>query len=452
MLSFRKLTALKTAAVRVVTATTHSRSSHSATTIAAVRAFSTSNVNPLNNDSSNNINNNHDDKSKRDMTTMTTITASTTSVVEPLTNTTTTTEAAEQTVIKRTPKQQSWLSAQWKLYSELSKFRLISLVVVTSGAGYICAGSPMDFSTMAACCIGTGLCAGAAGTFNQVMEKEADSLMKRTQTRPLPSGKISRTGATIFGTVAGVSGVSMLLATTNPVTAALGAANILLYAPIYTYSKRFTELNTWIGSVVGAIPPLMGWAAATGGSLASPDPWALATLLFLWQFPHFFALSWLHREDYARGNFAMVPVNDITGRRTADFIQEYSYYLTAFPIITAAMGWTSYMFAVEGTMANLYLLNLTRKFSQDRTNANARRIFLTSLWYLPLLLAGFVFHNRVWQEKKLEEGEEVDQFAEALLETREKLKGMCMHEMIVGSETKSAPQLCIKVNADNVSE
>ncbi len=386
------------------------------------------------------INNNKDGEK-------TTVTAA---IDESITPATSGVDTDAGTVIRRAPKQQSWLAAQWKLYSELSKFRLISLVVVTSGAGYICAGSPMDFSTMAACCIGTGLCAGAAGTFNQVMEKDADSLMKRTQNRPLPAGKISKTGATVFGAAAGISGVSMLLATTNPVTAALGAANIFLYAPIYTYSKRFTELNTWIGSIVGAIPPLMGWAAATGGSLTSPDPWALATLLFLWQFPHFFALSWLHREDYARGNFAMVPVNDITGRRTAHFIQEYSYYLTAFPILTSAMGWTSYMFAVEGTLANIYLLNLTRKFSQDRTNANARRIFLTSLWYLPLLLAGFVFHNRVWQEKKLEEGQE-DQFAEALLETREKLKGMCMHEMIVGSETKSAPQLCLKVNADNVS-
>ena len=285
--------------------------------------------------------------------------------------------------------------SKFRSYLELSKFRLSSLVVVTSGAGFLCAGFPIDGITMAAACIGTGLCAASASTFNQVIEREADVKMKRTRNRPLPTGVVTPTEATALGVMAGVAGTGLLLAATNPVTAALGAANIALYAGAYTYSKRYTELNTWLGSVVGAIPPVMGWAAATGGDIFSAEPLALGGLLFLWQFPHFFALSYLHREDYARGGFQMVAVNDPTGLRSSKLILEYSLYLTAFPLVASGLGWTSWMFALEGTAANAYLLYLAGKFHQNRSNAGARRIFLCSLWYLPVLLAGYVFHSRM---------------------------------------------------------
>lgn len=290
-----------------------------------------------------------------------------------------------------------------KSYLELSKFRLSSMVVLTSGAGYVCAGLPFDYATMAAVCTGTALCAASAGTFNQIFEISEDSRMKRTIHRPLPAGNVSPTAAALFGTSTGVAGTALLYAATNPVVAALGLANIGLYAGIYTYTKKRTELNTWIGAIVGAVPPVMGWAAATGGSIVAPEPAVLAALLFLWQFPHFFALSYLHREDYARGAFQMVAVNDPTGARSSRLILEYSLYLTALPIAASVGGLTSYMFALEGTAANAYLLYLARKFDQDHTNAGARRIFLCSLWYLPLLLAGFVFHSRMWNEQTIAE-------------------------------------------------
>lgn len=288
----------------------------------------------------------------------------------------------------------------WKTLAELTKFRLSSLVVFTTAAGFICAGGPIDMMTMGYACAGTALCAASAGTFNQVFEIENDRAMKRTLNRPLPSGKITAAQAATVGAITGVTGTALLYTMTNPLVAALGASNIILYAGIYTYSKRHTELNTWIGSIVGAIPPIMGWCAATHGSLLEAEPWILGSLLFLWQFPHFFALSWLYRDDYTRGQFQMVPVNDPTGVRTAGFIQEYSLYLAAFPFLTTALGYTGYMYTIEGTAANAYLLYLSHRFSQDRTNANARKIFLTSLWYLPLLLAGYVFHTRMWEKKK----------------------------------------------------
>lgn len=304
-------------------------------------------------------------------------------------------------------KQRSWLSQKIADYAALSKFRLSSLVVLTTGAGFICAGSPIDWMTMLMACSGTALCAASAGTFNQVIEVDRDKLMKRTRTRPLPSGRVSILEANVFGLSTGSLGTSMLFLGANPTVAALGAANILLYAGPYTLSKPHSEINTWIGSLVGAIPPVMGWAAATGGAVLAAEPMALAGILFLWQFPHFFSLSWLHREDYSRGSFQMVAVNDPQGNRSADLILEYSLYLSALPIATSAAGMTSCMFAVEGTMVNLYLLYLARKFQQEQTNANARKIFLCSLWYLPVLLATFVFHSRTWNTIDEEDLDEV---------------------------------------------
>lgn len=185
-----------------------------------------------------------------------------------------------------------------KTYAELSKLRLSSLVVVTTFAGFSCAGVDIydltNVATMVSASVGTALCAASAGTFNQVLEIDRDAKMKRTFHRPLPSGGVSSTKAAIFGLSTGALGTGLLYSMTNPVVAGLGLANILLYAGPYTLSKPHTEWNTWIGAIVGAVPPVMGWAAA-GGSLTAGEPIALASLLFLWQFPHFFSLMWQHR-------------------------------------------------------------------------------------------------------------------------------------------------------------
>lgn len=369
----------------------------------------------------------------------------------------------------------SAFSQSMKIVGELSKFRLSSLVVVTTGAGFICAGGPIDLCTLLAASAGTALCAASAGTFNQVAEKDIDAMMNRTMHRPLPSGKISPLAASAFGAAAGAAGVGLLYAATSPVVAALGLGNIALYAGAYTYSKRRTEMNTWIGAVVGAVPPVMGWLAATHALSANPsasaslqqlaaaDPLympslleygalvtgeaiALAALLFLWQFPHFFALSWMYREDYARGGFQMVAVNDPTGTRTAGLISEYSLYLTAFPLLTSVLGYTSYMYTIEGTAANMYLLYLAHRFRDDKSNANARRIFLCSLWYLPLLLAGFVFHSRIWNALT-DEQEDKDQITDALVGAKAQLKGLCVHERMTNMD-----HLCAKIASEKAVE
>ena len=287
------------------------------------------------------------------------------------------------------------------IYGELSKVRLSSLVVVTTGAGFLATGLPIDWAVLGTTCVGTAFCAASANTFNQTLEQEYDSKMNRTNSRPLPSGRVSTTEATMWGITAGAVGSSMLLLTSNPVVAALGLGNIFLYAGPYTYLKRRSEINTWVGSVVGAIPPVMGWAAATGGEVLAADPMFLAGILFLWQFPHFFALSWLHREDYARGGFQMVAVNDPDAVRSGSLVLRYSLYLTALPLVAYGLDLTSSMFALEGSFVNMYLLYLAMKFKNNQSNANARRVFLCSLWYLPLLLGSFVLFSKRWDGNRL---------------------------------------------------
>ena len=312
-----------------------------------------------------------------------------------------------------------------KILADLSKLRLSSLVVVTTGAGFFCAGAPILWDVMSLTCIGTTLCAASAGTFNQIIEKDRDANMNRTKMRPLPAGHISTFNASLWGITTGALGTSILSIYTNDLVACLGLFNIFLYAGPYTYTKPMHEINTWIGSLVGAIPPIMGWFSAVNtptyisahvtntipALLASPtstlsstiipamplylqpsilNPLLLSSILFLWQFPHFFALSYLYREDYTRGGFQMVAVNDATGARSASLIRNYTILLSTIPYIATYYDITSAMFAVEGTVLNTYLYYLTYKFSKNHSNANARKIFLTSLWYLPLLLGMYV--------------------------------------------------------------
>ncbi len=282
-------------------------------------------------------------------------------------------------------------------YGVLFKSRLSSLVVFSATAGYIAAGPVTDPSCFVGAIVGTGLCAGAGGAFNQILEKHRDSKMHRTVERPLVTGQISRNAAIKAGIMATVVGGGTLFCMTNPLTAALGVGNVFLYSIPYTLSKPLTEANTWIGAVVGSIPPIMGWTAATGG-LVGVEPVILASILYFWQMPHFIALSYMYRKDYARGGFRMVPCADPTGSRTSNIMLRYSAYMMALPVAAAALGATSWMFPVEGFLLNGTLLRHVLTFRKTPNNGNARKVFLTSLWHLPLLLVLFCFHSRAWEK------------------------------------------------------
>lgn len=332
-------------------------------------------------------------------------------------------------------------------YKQLFKVKLSALVVFTTSAGYLAAGGPVEIIPFVGSVAGTSLAACAASAFNQVVEVERDRKMKRTQHRPLPAGRIAPSQALASAAVAAAGSGCVLALMTNPVTTALGLGNIFLYAVPYTLSKTRTELNTWIGSVVGAIPPVMGWAAATGGDLCALEPALLGAYLYLWQFPHFFALSWMYRTDYARGGFQMVPCADPTGSRTAALITNYSVYLLPLPIIAAALDVTSWMFAVEGTALNAILLRHAFKFHENSSNENARKVFRASLWYLPASLMLLVYHSRRWAETEEDLDELLSKNALRAWagDLRRKLRAACVHEIIAKEDHSS---LCPAVAAD----
>ncbi|KAK7239243.1 heme o synthase [Aureococcus anophagefferens] len=321
--------------------------------------------------------------------------------------------------------------------SELSKARLSGFVAMTCSMGFAATGAPVLTADAALATYGVFATSACANTLNQIYEIPRDSRMARTAHRPLPSGRCSTPEALAFAGVTSVSGVAAL-ATLSPTAAALAAANIGLYSGAYTMMKPRSEWNTWVGAAVGAVPPLIGWAAA-GGSL----PWLLAGILYLWQFPHFFALAWVHKADYAKGGYAMVPVRDKAGHRTASLIGRYAVYSTALPVLAYATGATSAMFALEGTALNAALLAAAAKFHGQRTTANARLVFRATLLYLPLILFFFVLHST----RLKDEGDAYSNGAtlgDAVRPLRDLGRALCLHELLPRDETPSAvvPPLC----------
>mmetsp|Transcript_6185 Transcript_6185/g.9327 ORF Transcript_6185/g.9327 Transcript_6185/m.9327 type:complete len:474 (-) Transcript_6185:70-1491(-) len=326
--------------------------------------------------------------------------------------------------------------------AELSKARLSALVVSTTAFGFMSVGPTAlaytSLPTFAAASIGTALCASSAATFNQVIEIERDSKMKRTGNRPLVNGSVSKQAAIGLGCLTGSTGGILLGLGTDPITTMLGVGNIGLYAGLYTYLKPRSEINTWVGAVVGAIPPVMGWTAA-GGSILDPEAVLLGSTLFLWQFPHFFALNWMYRTDYKRGGFSMVAVNDPNGDRTASLIKRYGVYLASLPFLSTALEVTSPMFAVEGILLNGYALHVASKFDKERSNSNARKVFLTSLWYLPCVMMLFLLHSRRWHEEVTNDEKEetiLDSFQKLMSKIQAKGKELCMHEALVSKDVE----------------
>jgi protoheme IX farnesyltransferase len=324
-------------------------------------------------------------------------------------------------------------------YLELAKAKLSALVVTTTAAGFVAAGGPLsDQASLAGCCIlGTALCSSSAAAWNQIYERDRDAKMKRTQQRPLIIDSLTVKEASVAATLWGVSGTSILALGTDPITASLGLANIGLYAGLYTWMKPRSIYNTWVGAVVGAIPPVMGWTAATGGAILDLDAIVLGTTLYLWQMPHFFALSYMYRVDYERGGFVMLPVLESDGERTSKIILRYAGYLSTVPIITTLCDVTSSMFAFEGIALNSYALYIAYKFRHERTNANARKVFLTSLWYLPCWLVLFLLHSKVWDEEK-DRDILRDKLSDAIHYVRDQGRQACLHEHAIA---KSASPL-----------
>ncbi|CAL7944187.1 unnamed protein product [Xylocopa violacea] len=275
----------------------------------------------------------------------------------------------------------------------LSKIRLTSLVVVTTMAGYLLAPGPFDISTFIASSVGTGLVSATANAVNQFFEVPFDAQMSRTKNRVLVKGHLTPGHAVIFATVSGFSGLLLLYSQVNGLTATLGLTNLILYTLIYTPMKRISILNTWVGSVVGAIPPLMGWASCVG-DIISPGAWIISGLLYTWQFPHFNALSWNLRPDYSRAGYRMMAVtNPKLCRKTA---LRYTAALMCLCYLAPAFGVTNWWFAFTSTPLNAYFLYLAWKFHKHSDSRSSRKLFHFSLIHLPVLMILMLLNKKHW--------------------------------------------------------
>ncbi|MEO7189811.1 MAG: heme o synthase [Vicinamibacterales bacterium] len=267
----------------------------------------------------------------------------------------------------------------------LSKLRVNALVVATAVGGYYMARpDPVDGGVIAWVSVGTALVASGASAFNQIYERRTDTLMARTSGRPIAAGRMSPAQGAIVAAAFSAIGLACLIWGANQMAAAVALATLVSYAAIYTPLKRRTSLSTVVGAVPGALPPLIGWAAA-GGSLTGVAPWSLFVLMFLWQLPHFLAIAWMFREDYARAGMPMLTVVDkdgsITGRQTllwAAALVPASQLPFLFRIASPT-------YAIGALVLGLAQLVLAFRFARHRSIANARALFYGSIVYLPLL-------------------------------------------------------------------
>ncbi len=273
-------------------------------------------------------------------------------------------------------------------FLELTKPRITTLVLVTAAVGYAVGSRGFDPAAFLALLFGTAMVAGGASALNQHSERELDGRMERTRHRPLPGRRVTPGEALLFGLVSSGAGL-LLLATINALTPALGAAALASYVLLYTPLKRMTSLCTVVGAVPGAIPPLMGWAAARGALDAGA--WSLFAVLFLWQLPHFLAIGWIYREDYARAGFPMLTVLDRDGRSTGRQMMLSCAALIPVTLVAGASASAGAGYLWSALALGLVFFGASLRFAQTRSLGAARVLFLISVLYLPVLLGLMVF-------------------------------------------------------------
>jgi len=268
---------------------------------------------------------------------------------------------------------------------ELAKPRITGLVLVTTGVGYVIAsGEGVEWLGLAGVLAGTGLASSGAAAMNHVVERDVDALMRRTMNRPIPTGRISAAHGLVYGLALAIAGVAVLARVANPATAFLAVATIALYVGVYTPLKRRTPLNTLVGAIPGAIPPVMGWTAVT--SRIEPGAWVLFAILFLWQLPHFLAIAWMFRDDYARADLRMLPVVDPEGGSTGRAVALYSVALIPVSLSPTLLGMAGSVYFFGALALGLGFFGCGLAMAVRRERRGARRLLLASVTYLPALL------------------------------------------------------------------
>jgi len=270
--------------------------------------------------------------------------------------------------------------------AELFKVRLTALVLLTTFVGfYLGTAGTLDFLALFHALSGTALVAGGAAALNQWLERDYDARMRRTAERPLPSGRLQPATAALLGGACLVAGLVWLAAWVNPLTSVLGAVTAGSYLFLYTPLKRVVWWNTLVGAIPGALPPLMGWTAARNDLSGAGG--ALFAMLAFWQIPHFMAIAWLYREDYARGGFVMLPNVDASGRRTAQQAVGNTLALLLASLVPYVTGLSGKLYLAAALALGAGYFWSAMRFARGLTERRARLLFLASIIYLPLLLA-----------------------------------------------------------------
>jgi protoheme IX farnesyltransferase len=275
-------------------------------------------------------------------------------------------------------------------YASLTKPRLVFLVLVTVAVGFLLGARETTVqmaslaATLAATLVGTALVAGGAGALNQWLERARDARMRRTANRALPSGRLTPPEAAFFGGVLVLLGTGILLFGTNLLAASVAVTTFVLYVFVYTPLKPWTSLNTVIGAIPGALPPVIGWGAATGR--VGVEAWALFLIVFLWQFPHFLAIAWIYRDDYRRAGFRMLTGHDSRGSVTGCQAVSYALVLVPVGLLPATVGLAGPVYFAGALVLGLLYVGEAARFWLDASDLRARRLLRTSFLYLPAIL------------------------------------------------------------------
>ncbi len=281
------------------------------------------------------------------------------------------------------------LSLKAKAYYELLKVRLSFLVAFSSGFGYILGSQgALDWGVFIAFSVGGFLVSGGAITINQILEVDFDRIMKRTMSRPLPTMRVGKQGAVVYSVLLLIIGFTLIAVYTNALTLIISILSMLLYSFVYTPLKRVGPIAVFVGAIPGALPPLLGWVAATG--TLTYEAWIIFGIQFIWQFPHFWAIAWLGDEDYKKAGFKLLPANGKKDMRTAVNIMIYTLFLLPLGLLPAQFELAGINSAIVATICGVLFLAQTFSLMRDNSRKSALRIMYGSFMYLPIVQIAYL--------------------------------------------------------------
>ncbi len=276
-----------------------------------------------------------------------------------------------------------------RAYAELMKLRLSLLVAFSAAFGYVLAvPGPIDVLTLTILCVSGFLLSGASTTINQIQERDVDGLMKRTQNRPLPTERVTPQEASWLAGISAVASLGLLLVFTNVLTTALALLSLVLYSFVYTPLKKVSPIAVLVGAFPGAMPPLLGWVAATGA--ISPEALVIFGIQFIWQFPHFWAIAWVADDDYKRAGFKLLPSGGGKDMRTAVQIMTYTLFLIPLGLLPLKLGITGIDSAIVATVCGVLFLGQTFSLMIQGSRRAALRIMFSSFIYLPVVQIAYL--------------------------------------------------------------